>query len=57
MKALKIVCSGYIVRYPLGGLCWHHFQYLIGLHRLGHKVTFLNITVGTTPAMTLRKTS
>ena len=40
MKALKIVCSGYIVRYPLGGLCWHHFQYLIGLHRLGHKVTF-----------------
>lgn len=38
---LRIVCSGYIVRYPLGGLTWHHLQYLTGLHQLGHEVTFL----------------
>ena len=37
---LKIVCSGYLVRYPLGGHSWHHFQYLVGLQRLGHEVTF-----------------
>jgi hypothetical protein len=37
---LKIVCSGYLVRYPLGGHSWHHLQYLIGFRRLGHEVTF-----------------
>ncbi len=37
---LKIVCSGYLVRHPLGGLSWHHFQYLLGFRRLGHEVTF-----------------
>ena len=37
---MKILCSGYLVRYPLGGLTWHHLQYLIGLRRLGHEVTF-----------------
>lgn len=38
--SLKIVCSGYLVRCPLGGFSWHHLQYLIGLQRLGHEVTF-----------------
>lgn len=37
---LKIVCSGHLVRYPLGGHSWHHLQYLVGLQRLGHEVTF-----------------
>jgi hypothetical protein len=37
---LKILCSGLLVRYPLGGLSWHHFQYLVGFRRLGHEVTF-----------------
>jgi hypothetical protein len=37
---LKIVCSGHLVRYPLGGHSWHHFQYLVALRRLGHEVTF-----------------
>ena len=37
---LKIICSGYLIRYPLGGLSWHHIQYLVGLQRLGHEVTF-----------------
>ncbi len=32
---------GYIVRGPLGGLVWHHLQYLLGLRSLGHDVWFL----------------
>jgi hypothetical protein len=38
--SLKILCSGHLVRYPLGGHSWHHLQYLIGFQRLGHEVTF-----------------
>ena len=38
--SLKIVCSGHLVRYPLGGHSWHHLQYLIGFQRLGHDVIF-----------------
>jgi hypothetical protein len=37
---LKIICSGYLLRYPLGGFCWHHLQYLVGFKRLGHHVTY-----------------
>jgi hypothetical protein len=33
--------QGYIVRGPLGGLVWHHLQYVIGLRRLGHDVYFI----------------
>lgn len=38
---LRIVVLGYIVRGPLGGLVWHHLQYVLGLHLLGHEVLFL----------------
>ncbi len=38
---LRILCSGHLVRYPVGGHSWHHFQYLLGLHRLGHDVAFV----------------
>lgn len=37
---LKILCSGYLIRYPVGGHTWHHLQYLIGFQRLGHEVIF-----------------
>jgi glycosyltransferase involved in cell wall biosynthesis len=37
---LKIVCSGHLVRHPVGGHSWHHLQYLVGFRRLGHDVTF-----------------
>src|SRR5262245_6775550 len=37
---LKILVSGHLVRYPLGGHSWHHLQYLVGLQRLGHQVWF-----------------
>ncbi|HTW93966.1 MAG TPA: hypothetical protein VMD30_04170, partial [Tepidisphaeraceae bacterium] len=41
MKRLNIVVGGYIVAYPLGGMTWHHLNYLLGLHALGHTVYFL----------------
>jgi hypothetical protein len=38
---MRIVVLGYIVRGPIGGLAWHHLQYVLGLHRLGHDVLFV----------------
>jgi len=40
-KKLTIVVGGYIVAYPLGGMTWHHLNYLLGLQDLGHEVYFL----------------
>lgn len=37
---MKIIVLGYIVRGPLGGLAWHHLQYVTGLTKLGHDVYF-----------------
>ena len=39
--SLKILCAGYLVRCPLGGLSWHHLQYLAGFDHLGHEVMFV----------------
>jgi hypothetical protein len=41
MSRLRIVVLGYIVRGPIGGMAWHHLQYVLGLKRLGHEVLFL----------------
>lgn len=38
---LRIIVLGYIVRGPLGGLAWHHLQYMMGIARLGHDVYFV----------------
>lgn len=40
-SSLRIVVVGAIVRWPVGGLAWHHFQYVLGLVRLGHDVAFI----------------
>jgi len=40
-KPLTIIVGGYIVAYPLGGMTWHHLNYLLGLAELGHEVWFL----------------
>ncbi|MBT6006118.1 MAG: hypothetical protein HOG79_10395 [Prolixibacteraceae bacterium] len=40
-EKLKIAVLGYIVRGPLGGLVWHHFQYVYGLVQMGHEVLFI----------------
>jgi hypothetical protein len=29
-----------MIRLPLGGHVWHHFQYIAGLRQLGHEVTY-----------------
>jgi len=38
---MRIAVLGYIVRGPLGGLAWHHLQYVAGLSALGHDVVFV----------------
>lgn len=38
---LRVVVLGYVVRGPLGGLAWHHLQYVAGLRALGHDVYFV----------------
>lgn len=41
MRRNKILLLGYIVKGPLGGLVWHHLQYVLGLKQLGYDVLFL----------------
>jgi hypothetical protein len=38
---LRILVLGYIVRGPMGGMTWHHLQYLLGLQALGHSVVYV----------------
>ncbi|MCK6690763.1 MAG: hypothetical protein L6Q97_01535 [Thermoanaerobaculia bacterium] len=45
---LRILVLGYIVRGPIGGMAWHHLQYVLGLQRLGHEVYYLEDS-GDTP--------
>jgi hypothetical protein len=40
-QALRIIVLGYIVRGPMGGMAWHHLQYVMGLWALGHDVYFV----------------
>ena len=37
----KIVVCGYMVRYPVAGMMLVYFHYLLGLHRLGHDILYL----------------
>ena len=37
----RVLVLGYIVRGPMGGMAWHHLQYLLGLRRLGYDAWFL----------------
>ncbi len=38
---MRIVILGYLIRGPLGGMAWHHLQYVMGLQRMGHEVAFI----------------
>ncbi|MHC4083266.1 MAG: glycosyltransferase [Planctomycetota bacterium] len=40
-SSLRIIVTGLIGQYPLGGVTWDYLQYLIGLARLGHDVYYL----------------
>jgi hypothetical protein len=37
---MRIIVLGYIIRGPIGGMAWHHLQYVLGLRQLGHDVYF-----------------
>jgi hypothetical protein len=41
---LRIVVCGLLAQYPLGGVAWDYGQYVLGLHRLGHDVYYLEDT-------------
>jgi hypothetical protein len=41
---LRIVVTGLIGQYPLGGVAWDYLQYVIGLARLGHDVYYVEDT-------------
>jgi len=42
--SLRIIVSGVIAQYPLGGMTWHYLQYALGLARLGHDVYYVEDT-------------
>lgn len=37
---MRIIVAGYIIGYPLGGMTWHHLNYLLGFASMGHEVIF-----------------
>ncbi len=41
---LRIIVTGFIAQYPLGGVTWDYIQYVLGLHKLGHEVFYLEDT-------------
>ena len=43
-SSLRIIVTGLIAQYPLGGVTWDYFQYVLGLARLGHDVYYLEDT-------------
>jgi hypothetical protein len=40
----RIIVSGAIAKYHMGGTTWHHLQYVLGLARLGYDVYYLEDT-------------
>lgn len=43
-SSLRIIVTGLIAQYPLGGVTWDYFQYVLGLARLGHEVYYIEDT-------------
>jgi hypothetical protein len=41
---LRVIVTGLIAQYPLGGVTWDYFQYVLGLARLGHDVYYVEDT-------------
>ena len=39
-RKLRIIVGGLVGQYPLGGVAWDYFHYLLGLHELGHEVYY-----------------
>lgn len=43
-SSLRVIVTGLIAQYPLGGVTWDYFQYVLGLAQLGHDVYYLEDT-------------
>lgn len=43
---LRIIVTGLIAEYPLGGMTWHYLQYVLGLSRMGHDVFYFEDSGG-----------
>jgi len=43
-SGLKIIVTGLIAQYPLGGVSWDYLQYALGLKQMGHDVYYLEDT-------------
>ncbi len=43
-KKLRIIVGGMVGQYPLGGVAWDYFHYLLGLAELGHDVYYYEDT-------------
>ena len=41
---MRIIVTGLIAQYPLGGVAWDYFQYVLGVARLGHDVYYIEDT-------------
>src|SRR2546425_7878115 len=41
---LRVIVTGLIAQYPLGGVTWDYLQYVLGFARLGHDVYYLEDT-------------
>ena len=41
---LRIIVTGLIAQYPLGGVTWDYLQYVLGLSQLCHDVYYLEDT-------------
>ncbi|MCO5184056.1 MAG: hypothetical protein M9965_08980 [Anaerolineae bacterium] len=41
---LRIIVSGLIAQYPLGGVTWDYLQYVLGLAQQGHDVYYIEDT-------------
>jgi hypothetical protein len=44
-SSLRIVVTGLIAQYPLGGVTWDYLQYVLGLAGLGHDVFYIEDTM------------
>lgn len=44
LSSLRVIVTGLIAQYPLGGVTWDYFQYVLGLARLGHDVYYIEDT-------------
>ena len=39
-QKLRIIVGGLVGQFPLGGVAWDYFHYVMGLHALGHEVYY-----------------